>query len=148
MHSLFIPIRDTPSGSSADSSVVSNDLNHPSTVQFTHFYSQHSRPGLSPLGSASMLPFNPHRDMGSLSPQETNSYLGDNLRASGGASGTPSPAQISAMMMHNPKRAYRQRRKDPSCDACRERKVKVILRTRSKTKSQADDYVVRCDRDN
>ena len=68
--------------------------------------------------------YSPH-DVGPLSPTEGISRLGENLRPSSGARSTPSPSQISAIMMHNPKRAYRQRRKDPSCDACRERKVKV-----------------------
>ena len=45
---------------------------------------------------------------------------------SGSRATTPgTPAHLPSISLHSQKRAYRQRRKDPSCDACRERKAKV-----------------------
>lgn len=93
-------------------------------------YQTSSRSLLSATDRQTMPPFYPSHDMGSISPSDHSPHLGDPFRTSGsgggsgGGSGAPSPAQMS-MMIQNPKRAYRQRRKDPSCDACRERKVKV-----------------------
>lgn len=72
------------------------------------------------------------------SVHDSNDHYG-----SSGVSPTLSGPHLSAQ-----KRAYRQRRKDPSCDACRERKVKVISTLHVGTVLELTHYAtVRCNRD-
>ena len=74
-------------------------------------------------------------DYGSVSPNEYPHHPPETAMQGEYAALNPAAAHMSSIMLHNPKRAYRQRRKDPSCDACRERKVKVNI-TRSKHAQQ------------
>lgn len=75
------------------------------------------RPALPPLYGS--------QEYGSVSPNEYSQHPSDNVIPGDYTGLNPAAAHMSSIMLHNPKRAYRQRRKDPSCDACRERKVKV-----------------------
>lgn len=54
-----------------------------------------------------------------------SSGLSDPMSGPEPDSATPHLSPNSHHALAAQKRAYRQRRKDPSCDACRERKVKV-----------------------
>lgn len=61
---------------------------------------------------------------GSVSPADSGVIAPDYYHAGATYAALQNDAFSQASSM-NPKRAYRQRRKDPSCDACRERKVKA-----------------------
>lgn len=95
-----------------------------------------SRPpgGLNPPPAQFPLPsYSMKHDSTPISPGEVQSTYSD-FHSPDGTPATNASGHQSSLMpghLHNQKRAYRQRRKDPSCDACRERKVKVRTNCRS-----------------
>jgi hypothetical protein len=117
---------------SYDSSSVSSTTSPTAKTNSTMSFAQMSAPNRS-VSNLSLFrnaqysapPLYLGSDSGSISPNEQaiqnfDSFMSDGATLHGTVANRTSPA-----LPHNAKRAYRQRRKDPSCDACRERKVKV-----------------------
>ncbi|KAI9820518.1 MAG: hypothetical protein M1832_003709 [Thelocarpon impressellum] len=110
---------------------------------FDHLPSQ--LPHISPTSAPSPGGYGQSYSSASTSPGGGPVVHHDSMAMPGSASVTPDMAarHLSSGAIQAQKRAYRQRRKDPSCDACRERKVKCDA-TDMTSCSECSSRTVKC----